>query len=81
MPTQSKADLMQQIAEDAEEEAKKSGEEEGARRKFTEFECPTCSAYNPREPFGADEELRCNYCGLGFIAVVTDDGRLKLREE
>ncbi len=81
MSTQSKADLLQQITEDEEDEAKKSGEHEGSRRTFSEFECPTCSAYNPHERFGNEDEVRCAYCGLGFVAVVDDEGKLKLRED
>ena len=81
MTTQTKADLMQHIAEAEEDESRKSGEHLGTRRKFNEFECPTCTAYNPHEEFGDGEEIRCSYCGLGFKAVVDDEGRLKLRED
>jgi hypothetical protein len=71
---------MGHIAEMEEEEAKKSGENLGARRKFNEFECPTCSANNPFDDFGHGDEVHCAWCGLGFTATVDDDGRLKLRE-
>ena len=53
----------------------------GHRRQFTEFDCPTCTANNPHETFGDGEELSCSWCGLGFVAIVDDEGRLKLREE
>lgn len=79
--SQSKQDLLQQITEDEEDEARKSGEALGHRRQFTEFDCPTCTANNPHETFGDGEELSCSWCGLGFVAIVDDEGRLKLREE
>ncbi|MBS2026161.1 MAG: hypothetical protein JST92_27485 [Deltaproteobacteria bacterium] len=71
---------MQHITEAEEDEAKKSGEHLGSKRKFDEFECPTCSAYNPHEAFGNGEDVHCAYCGLPFVAEVDDEGRLKLRE-
>lgn len=77
---QSRADLLQHIAEDEEAENKKSGAHLGAKRRFDEFECPTCSAYNPHESFGNGEEVSCAYCGLPFSAEVDEDGKLKLRE-
>ncbi len=82
MTTQKKADLNHQVAEEEyEEDARKSGEALGPRRRFTEFECAVCTAYNPHDGFGNSDEIRCSYCGVGFIAVVDDAGRLKLREE
>jgi hypothetical protein len=30
--------------------------------------------------FGNNDELNCNYCGVGLVAVVDDEGRLKLKE-
>lgn len=55
--------------------------EEGRRRRFTEFECPTCDAVNPCDDgLGDGDDVICCYCGLEFSAVVTEDGRLKLRE-
>jgi transcription elongation factor Elf1 len=68
------------IAEDAEDEAKKDPRRLGTRRKFTEFECPTCSANNPSEVFGNGDEVICGYCGQGFIARIDNEGTLKLRE-
>jgi hypothetical protein len=71
---------MHEIAEqEEEEERKKSGEHLGAKRRFDEFECPTCSANNPLD-FGNGDEVPCSYCGLSFLAVVDEDGKLKLRE-
>jgi uncharacterized Zn-finger protein len=70
---------MHQIEEDEEDERKKSGEYLGAKRRFNEFECPTCSANNPLE-FGHGDEVPCSYCGLSFLVNVDDDGKLKLRE-
>ncbi len=52
----------------------------GARRKFNEFECPACSANNPYEEFGNNDEVMCGYCGLSLKALVDSDGKLKLRE-
>jgi hypothetical protein len=76
----SRADQLQQNAEAEEEADKKNKGALGAKRKFDEFECPVCSAYNPHEFFGNEDEVNCAYCGLPFVAVVNEDGRLKLRE-
>ena len=73
-------DALIEIAEEEEEEAKKSGSALGTRRKFDDFECPTCSAYNPQGDFGHGDEVSCAYCGLGFEVSVDEDGKLKLRE-
>jgi len=73
-------DTLIEIAEQEEEEAKKSGANLGSRRTFDEFECPTCSAYNPHPGFGNNDELNCSYCGLMFVVAVDDEGKLKLRE-
>jgi hypothetical protein len=63
-----------------EDEAKKDPARAGARRKFAEFDCPTCSANNPQDDFGNGDEVICGYCGLGFLVKVTNEGELKLRE-
>ena len=70
-----------QIAEQEEDENKKSGEFLGSKRKFDEFECPACSAHNPFDDFGNDDEVTCGWCGMGFVAIVDDDSRLKLRQQ
>jgi hypothetical protein len=70
-----------QIAEQEEEENKKSGEFLGSKRKFDEFECPGCSAHNPFDDFGNNDEVMCGWCGMGFVAIVDDDAKLKLREQ
>ena len=80
MSTQSKSDLLEQNAIAEEDESRKDGAHLGTRRRFDEFECPTCSAYNPLDGFGNGEEILCSYCGLTFIAMVDDEGKLKLRE-
>lgn len=55
--------------------------EGGAARRFKEFECPECNAHNPwDETFGMEDEIRCNYCGVEYRAIVSDEGRLKLKE-
>jgi len=52
-----------------------------AKLLFREFECPSCTANNPAEsPFGNGAELLCNYCGTEFKALVSEEGKLKLRE-
>ena len=69
------------IAEEEEEEQKKSGAAEGSKRRFDEFECPTCSADNMvGDSFGNNDDVVCNYCGVSFIAKVDDEGKLKLKE-
>jgi hypothetical protein len=62
------------------EDEKPTGRRLGRRRKFAEFECPTCSAHNPFEEFGHEDEVVCNWCGLQFKAVIDDEGNLKLKE-
>jgi DNA-directed RNA polymerase subunit RPC12/RpoP len=62
-----------------EEDEPKGGEEDQGRR-FTDFDCPDCSANNPYDDsFGNGDEVRCYYCGQEFRADVSDSGRLKLR--
>jgi uncharacterized Zn-finger protein len=77
---QERNDLLQHITEDAEDEAKKDGSAAGSLKRFDEFECPTCDAYNPHPDFGNGDEILCAYCGLTFLAEVTDEAKLKLRE-
>ncbi len=77
---QTRNDLLQHITEDAEDEAKKDGSAAGTHKRFDEFECPTCDAYNPHPDFGNGDEILCAYCGLTFEAEVTDEAKLKLRE-
>jgi hypothetical protein len=53
----------------------------GARRRFADFDCPSCSANNPYDDsFGDGDEVLCYYCGQEFRAEVSDEGRLRLRE-
>ena len=49
-------------------------------KRFDEFECPTCDAYNPHTDFGNGDEVLCAYCGLAFEVEVSDEAKLKLRE-
>ena len=50
-------------------------------RKFTDFDCATCNANNPRdERFGDGDEVMCFYCGAEFRARVNDEGILRLVE-
>ncbi len=53
---------------------------ESRARRFTEFECPECSANNPLDDgFGHGDEVICNYCGQELKAQVSDEGKLKLK--
>lgn len=69
-----------QDSEDQEAEDRKSGRSLGSKRKFDEFECPTCSAHNPHDNFGNADEVTCNWCGLAFNVLVDEEGNLKLKE-
>jgi len=71
---------MDDYTEEHEEEEKKSGRALGIKRKFDEFECPACSANNPYDTFGNNDEVLCNWCGLQFKAVVDEEGTLRLKE-
>jgi len=62
------------------EDEKPTGRELGTRRKFSEFECPACSAHNPYDEFGNNDEVICNWCGIGYVAQVSDEGTLRLKE-
>ena len=59
-------------------------DEGGGRRtkgRFADFDCPSCNANNPAsEPFGAGDEVLCNYCGTEYRVKITDEGRLQLKE-
>ena len=69
------------VHEAEEEEEKKSGAALGSKRRFDEFDCPSCSANNPMgDGFGNNDELVCNYCGTPLKAIVDDEGHLKLKE-
>jgi DNA-directed RNA polymerase subunit RPC12/RpoP len=50
------------------------------RKRFTEFDCPDCSANNPIDDgFYDGDEIRCLYCGIAFKVTVSS-GRLRLAE-
>ncbi len=66
------------IEEDDDE--KPTGAALGTRRRFEEFECPSCSAHNPYDEFGNNEEVLCNWCGVEFKALVDEEGVLRLKE-
>jgi transcription elongation factor Elf1 len=66
--------------EDEDRKDKQSGKSLGTKRRFEEFECPTCSANNPCDTFGNGDELICNWCGLSYKALVDDEGTLRLKE-
>jgi len=71
---------MDDYTEEHEEEEKKSLRALGIKRKFDEFEFPACSANNPYDTFGNNDEVLCNWCGLQFKAVVDEEGTLRLKE-
>ena len=76
----SRTDQLLNNTEAEEDENKKSGSYLGTKKKFEDFECPTCSAYNPHETFGNGDEVSCAFCGLPFRVEVDEDARLRLRE-
>ena len=48
---------------------------------FKEWECPGCNAHNFSDPpMGQGDEVLCNYCGVEYRVKVSDEGKLKLRE-
>ncbi len=50
-------------------------------RRFKDFDCPDCNANNPYDDgFGDGDEVRCFYCGQEFKVVLTQSGRLRLKE-
>jgi len=67
-------------AEMEDEDEKPTGRALGTRRRFSEFECPACSANNPFDEFGNNDEVLCNWCGIQFKAVIDDEGNLGLKE-
>jgi uncharacterized Zn-finger protein len=74
-------DHSKDFSEFEEEEAKKSGAVLGVKRKFDEFDCPTCSANNPiGDGFGNTDEVFCAYCGMSFKAIVDEEGALRLKD-
>jgi transcription elongation factor Elf1 len=63
------------------EDEKKTGAALGAKRKFDEFDCPSCNANNPiGDGFGNNDEVFCAYCGMSFKALIDNEGALKLKE-
>ena len=49
--------------------------------KFSEFDCPGCSANNPTsESFGHKSNVLCNYCGMEWEVRVDDEGKLDFKE-
>ena len=65
---------------DQEDEDRKSGRSLGVKRKFEEFECPACTANNPYDTFGNNDEVLCNWCGMQFKVRVDEDGTMKLKD-
>jgi hypothetical protein len=66
---------------DDDDDKDRKGADLGTRRRFGDFDCPTCNANNPWDDgFGDGDEIRCFYCGEEFKVLVTEEGRLRLRE-
>ena len=66
---------------DYEEGTDSADDKEGRRRRFQDFDCPTCSANNPYDDaFGDGDDVLCYYCGQEFKVLVNEEGRLRLRE-
>jgi transcription elongation factor Elf1 len=64
-----------------EEDRDQAAASEGRQRRFGDFDCPACNANNPYDDgFGDGDEVLCYYCGQEFKVVVTDEGRLRLKE-
>lgn len=54
---------------------------EGGGKKFNQFDCPSCSAYNPYDDGFVDrDEVRCGYCGAEFRVRINEEGHVKLKE-
>ncbi len=67
-------------AYDEEEDKRDTADEAGQGRRFKDFDCPDCAANNPYDDgFGDGDEVLGNYCGLEFVAQVSDSGKLKLK--
>lgn len=64
---------------------KQDRRQQGKKHRWTEFDCPECTAHNPwDEGFGEEDRVICNWCGLSFRVKVrmTDEGpRYKLQED
>ena len=66
---------------DEDDDERPKGTALGSRRRFSEFDCPACSAHNPFDDgFGNNDEVLCNWCGIEFKALVDEEGVLRLKE-
>ncbi|MEW5854249.1 MAG: hypothetical protein AB2A00_36080 [Myxococcota bacterium] len=51
-----------------------------ASGRFTEFECPECTANNPLDDgFKHGDEIRCFTCGSEFKVIGKESGAFKLK--
>lgn len=51
-------------------------------KRYAEYDCPSCNANNPcSPPIGDKDEISCHYCGTDFKVFVSDEGKLKLKEQ
>ena len=52
----------------------------GSKFVYFEFDCPECDANNPYpDGFENGDEVFCYYCGNSFIAVIDEEGNLRLK--
>jgi len=58
-----------------------SDEPAAPKRKYNDFDCPSCNANNPYDEGITDgAEIRCYYCGTEYRVRIDENGKLKLRE-
>lgn len=56
-------------------------DESKVKKKYDEFDCPSCNANNPwPDGLHEGEEIHCHYCGTSFLVRFTDEGKLRLKE-
>ncbi len=67
--------------DDEDRDLRREASGDGRKRRFDDFDCPDCNANNPWDDgFGDGDEIRCYYCGQEWKVIVSDEGRLRLRE-
>lgn len=53
----------------------------GKKKKWDEFDCPSCNANNPwPDGLNDKDEVNCHYCGTSYLVRIADDSKLKLKE-
>lgn len=72
---------MGQQGYDEEDEAKEALAEAGGVPGLKDWDCPSCNANNPSDELAKNnDEIRCNYCGTGYRVLISDEGRVRLKE-